>query len=148
MVELMMTMGAAIVAEAQTILDERHDNAFMLASMTMGETGLLFGLPGDAEQWVMWTARNRVESGAFPDRYWSVIEQGFHGHRLGYEPTGEMLALAWEVLIAPAGADPTGGCLYVMSGDDVAAHGWSTDGAVEVAEHGRWRLYFFREMPK
>ena len=148
MVELMMTMGAAIMAEAQMILDERRDDAWILASMTAGETGLLFGGPGEAERWIMWTCRNRVASGAFPDDYWTVIEQGFYGHRHGLEPTPEMLALAIEILSAHDRDDPTGGCLYVMSGDDMVTHGWDPASAVRVIRGGRWGLYFFREMPE
>lgn len=96
----------------------------------------------------MWAARNRVESGDFPDDLWTVIEQGFFGRRLGLEPSAEMLALAAEVLAASPEDDPTGGCLYVTSGDDMATHGWSSAGAVWMVEGGRWRLYFFREMPR
>lgn len=148
MVELAMTMGAAIVAEAQAILGERCDDAWALASMAMGETGSLFGGVGDAERWVMWAARNRMASAAFPDGLWAVIEQGFYGYAAGLEPSAEMLALAEEVLGAPMGDDPTDGCLYVMSGDDMRFHGWDPAPAVRVMRGGRWELYFFRETPE
>lgn len=146
MTEMIMAIGAAIAIAAPVAVSE--SNAWVLASMTMGETGLLFGNVGDAERWVMWTAMNRMASDAFPDDLRTVVEQGFYGHRRGLEPTAEMLALAVEVLAALPEDDPTGGCLYVMSGDDMAARGWSSKGAVWMVEGGRWRLYFFREMPR
>lgn len=141
-----MAVGVAIASAAPIAVSE--SDIWILASMTMGETGLLFGDVGDAERWVMWTARNRVASESFPDDLWTVVEQGFYGHRRGLEPTAEMLALATEVLAAPSEDDPTGGCLFVMSGDDMATHGWSASGAVWMVEGGQWRLYFFREMPQ
>lgn len=150
MIEL--ALAAALVAAngagvSPSSVGVGEGDVWILASMALGETGLLFGGPGEAERWVMWTCRNRVESGDFPDDYWTVIEQGFYGHRKALEPTMEMLALAREVMGASAEEDPTGGCYYVMSGDDMAAHGWSEASAVRVMEAGRWGLYFFREAP-
>lgn len=149
MIELAATaIAAAMVVATSAMPTVSESDAWILASMTTGETGLLFGGVGDAERWVMWACRNRVASDRFPDDLWTVVEQGFYGHRRGLEPSAEMLALAEEVLSAPAEADPTRGCLYVMSGDDMATHGWSTSDAVWMVEGGQWRLYFFREMPQ
>jgi len=145
MIEAIIAIGAAIAIATPIVVSE--SDAWILASMTAGETGSLFGNVGDAERWVMWTAMNRMASPDFPDDLWTVIEQGFFGHRRELEPSAEMLALAAEVLAAPSEDDPTGGCLYVMSGDDMSSHGWSSAGAVWMVEGGRWRLYFFREMP-
>jgi len=146
MIETIMAIGAAIVIAAPVVASE--SDAWVLASMTMGETGLLFGGPSDAERWIMWTARNRMASDAFPDDLWTVIEQGFYGHRHAVEPTAEMLALAVEVLAAHGRDDPTSGCLYVMSGDDMLVRRWNPALAVRVIRGGRWGLYFFREMPE
>lgn len=146
MIELAIVIATAIAAAIPIAASE--SDIWMLASMTAGETGLLFGESGDAERWVMWTCRNRVASKDFPNDYWTVIEQGFYGHRRELEPTAEMLVLAREVLGASVETDPTDGCMFVMSGDDVAARGWGVSGAVRIMEEGRWSLYFFREMPE
>lgn len=146
MAEIIAAVGAAIAIAAPIFTGEK--DAWALASMTTGETGLLFGEVGDVERWIMWTAMNRMTLDAFPDDLWTVIEQGFYGHRLGLEPSTEMLMLAWEVLNASPEDDPTDGCLYVMSGDDMRFHGWDPTPAVRVMRGGRWELYFFKEMPE
>ena len=135
------------VAQSAAVLTGNGD-AWILARVAEGETGFLF--PGtDAERWIMWTVRNRVDSDRFPDGYWEVIEQGYHGHRIViHAPDKGLLLLAQEVIDAPLSEDPTGGCLYVYSADDVLALGLSTEGVVRELRAGRWGLYFFRDEPE
>lgn len=134
------------VAQSAAVITGNGD-AWILARVAEGETGFLFP-DTDAELWVMWTARNRVESDRFPDDYWTVIEQGYHGHRVVIAPDEELLLLAQEVIDAPASDDPTSGCLYVYSADDVLALGLSTEGVVRKLHAGRWGLYFYRDEPE
>lgn len=146
MIEIIAAVGAAIAIAAPIVANE--SDAWILASMTVGETGLLFGKVGNAERWVMWAVRNRMASDDYPNGLWAVIEQGFYGYRRGLEPSAAMLVLAEKVLSAAPEDDPTDGCLYVMSGDDMRMHGWDPTPAIRVMRGGRWELYFFREMPE
>ena len=134
------------VAQSAAALTGNGD-AWILARVAEGETGFLFPRT-EAERWVMWTARNRVESGRFPDDYWSVVEQGYQGHRIVTAPDKGLLLLAQEVMDAPLSDDPTGGCLFVYSADDVLALGLSTEGMVRELHAGRWGLYFYRDEPE
>lgn len=134
------------VAQSAAVLTGNGD-AWILARVAEGETGFLF--PGtEAERWVMWTVRNRVTSDQFPDEYWTVVEQGYHGHRVVVAPDKGLLLLAQEVIDAPARIDPTGGCRFVYSADDVLALELSTDTAARELHAGRWGLFFFREEPE
>lgn len=144
--KLAMSLALAVTQSTRIIKMETGE-AWILAKVAEGEVGGLF--PGeDAEKWVMWTVRNRVESRNFPDDYWSVIEHGYHGHRQTGEPSEEMITMALGVMDADPDDDPTDGSLFVFSSDDIAAHGFSVSTAVRVVQNGRWGLYFFKEMPE
>ena len=100
----------------------------------------------------MWTVRNRVEDPRWPGDYQAVVEDGFNGHRLAARPDEDMVALAQGVLDAPAESDPTGGCLFMFSADDMITLGLSEDGAVRKffvdAGGWRWELLFFVDFPR
>lgn len=149
MIEFTMAMAVAISSAARAYKDDGP--AWILAKVAQGETGRLFAPEARAEEWVMWTVRNRVDSPHFYDDYWTVVEHGYHGHRRRGEPDGDLLALARQVMAAPVEADPTGGCLFVFSADDMEKMDWSRAGAVrEVwaeAKGRQWGLFFFRGMP-
>ena len=146
------TAVAVAVATAAPIVAQDDNPARWLARAAQGETGRLFPAEVEAEGWIMWVARNRVERDGWPDDYRAVVRDGFHGHRLVDEPDPDLVALAWQVILAPLDADPTGGCLFVFSAEDLQAQGWSASGAVRTlwttAKGREWGLFFFKEMPR
>jgi hypothetical protein len=147
LVKLVAAVTLAVTVAAQPA----QDPAWWLARAAQGETGRFFAAEAETEWWVMWVARNRAQDPRWPDDYRAIVEGGFYGHRLVDEPDADLVALARAALAAPPEADPTGGCLYLFSADDVAARQWSAAGAArEVwaeAKGRRWGLFFFREMP-
>jgi hypothetical protein len=69
---------------------------------------------------VMWTARNRLEAPGFAKDA-SVADEYY----AAAEPDDEMIALALQILEAdPVGDDPTGGCFFAMSKQDIEWMGW------------------------
>jgi len=148
----MLTDFAISVALAVSVAaTQAQSPAWWLARAAQGETGRLFPAEARAEEWVMWTARNRVEDSRWPGDYQAVVEGGFNGHRLVAQPAEDVVALAQAVLDAPADTDPTGGSLFMFSADDMRMLGLDEAGAVRrffVDVGGRrWGLLFFVDLP-
>ena len=142
------TQSAAVLTGNPVLtVQDMCGDAWILARVAEGETGFLFP-ETEAERWVMWTVRNRVESDRFPGEYWEVVEQGYHGHRIVAAPDKGLLLLAQRVIDAPVSDDPAGSCYFVYSADDVLALGLSTEGVIRELHAGRWGLYFFRDEPE
>ena len=112
------------------------DPILLLAMMAAGEAGPLT----DAIPLLMHCALNRVADPRWPDTVVQVIEQPhqFNGRA---EPT--WLHLYWARQVLGRDHDPTGGVLFVLSGDDRRRLGCPVGDVIYVGWD--WSLHGYRE---
>lgn len=117
-----------------------------LARAIEGEGASLFGdQREEVGRWIAHTALNRLESPHWPDTMETVVCDGFYGHRLIDWPAPWAMRLARDAMARKT--DVTGGALFMLSSQDLAEHGWSTDGELRSFRKGHWELHFYRRWP-
>jgi len=103
--------------------------------------------------WIAHAILNRVQSEAYPSEPEAVVRNwdGFYGYVNATD--GNMLTrmyhLAFQAVVTRTlvGYDPTDGCYFMFSSQDLIEMGKSSDTAVKGFTNGKWGLWFFREMP-
>ncbi len=135
-------VGAAIVVSAA----RRNDPSVLyLARAIEGEGAGLFENREEVGTWIAHTALNRLASPWWPDTVEAVVAEGFHGHARIARPSDWAIRLAREAMARQG--DPARGAVFLLSGDDLRAHGWRAEGAIRCFRQGRYSLCFFCEWP-
>ena len=140
-----LLLAIAVVAIATRAARKEHSSVLYLAKAIEGEGAGLFENRGEVGTWIAHTALNRVEDPWWPDTVEEVVLEGFHGHVRVSRPSDWAIALAGEAMSRKG--DLAQGAVFVLSGEDLSAHGWSAECAVRCFEQGEYALCFFHEWP-
>ena len=141
----MLMMLCAMVVIVVPASSARAPAVVHLARAIEGEGAGFFEDRDEAGTWIAHAAMNRVSCPWWPDTLEGVVRDGFHGHVRVMRPADWALALAREAMSREE--DLAQGAFFVLSGQDLDAHGWRGEGAVRAFEDGGYALYFFREWP-
>ena len=95
----------------------------------------------DAWRALMYVALNRHRSPAFPTA--RSFLQGFY--RLDPSPPSEAIEMAREVLAADE--DPTDGCIYALSAQDLELLGIEREGDIVLTGNSVFQLHFYKSWP-
>jgi hypothetical protein len=140
-----LLLAMAVVAIATRAATKGRRSVLYLAKAVEGEGADLFENREEVGTWIAHTALNRVDDPWWPDTVEEVVREGFYGHVRVRWPADWAINLAREA-IAREG-DLAQGSVFMLSGEDLRAHGWSTEGALRCFEQGAYALCFFREWP-
>lgn len=140
-----LLLAVALGAIAVSVPSEGHLSALALARAIEGEGAGFFGDRHEVGAWIAHTAMNRVESAWWADTVGEVVVDGFYGQRRVAQPSAWAIDLAREAMDRER--DVAQGSFFVLSGEDLANHGWSAEGTIRSFTEGRRSLYFFREWP-
>jgi hypothetical protein len=140
-------LSLAIAVTAIVVLAARraHSSVLYLARAIEGEGAGVFENREEVGTWIAHTVLNRLESPWWPDTIEKVVVEGFHGHVRVSRPSGWAVELARKAMTRQG--DVAEGAVFVLSGDDLGAHGWRAEGALRCFEQGAYGLCFFREWP-
>jgi hypothetical protein len=139
-----------LIARLAELLDQDEagpdEETWFLARAIDGEGAGFFENWDEVGSWIAHTAINRAMKAWWPDTVKEIVIRDFHGYVNCKEPEQRFVELAEREL--DNGEDVAQGCLFMLSGNDLAKHGWSAEKTVKVfkADEGH-ELYFFREWP-
>ena len=88
---------------------------------------------------------NRMAKPWWPDSMVEVVRDAFHGHVNVLYPARWAVRLAEQAMARDE--DIAGGALFMLSGADLDAHGWPSDGAHQLFASDGHEMYFFRTWP-
>lgn len=114
--------------------------SLLLALIVYGEGAGTFSNTERVATGIAHVALNRAETG------WWEYTDGWNGYDPSLEPPlwarriGERVALGHT-------EDPSGGCLFVLSGQDVEQLGFPIGKAEWSVVRGPWELHFYKEWP-
>jgi len=136
-----------VVVSTVAIPTIRHRRAAVLylARAIEGEGAGLFENREQVGTWIAHTVLNRVDSSWWPDTVEAVVVAGFYGHVRVSEPADWATDLARKAMGRKD--DQAHGAIFMLSGDDLEARGWSMEGAIRCFEQGEYALCFFCEWP-
>ena len=140
-----LLLAIVLGAIAVSVSTEGHLSALALARAIEGEGAGLFGNRHEVGAWIAHAAMNRVESAWWADTVGEVVLDGFYGQSRVAQPSAWAIDLAREAMDRER--DVAQGAFFVLSGEDLANHGWSAEGTIRSFEQGRRSLYFYREWP-
>jgi hypothetical protein len=140
-----LLLAAAVAAIALSAARKARRPALYLARAIEGEGAGLFENREEVGTWIAHTVLNRVVSPWWPDTVQGAVVSGFHGHVRVSRPADWAIALAREAMAREG--DLAQGAVFLLSGEDLRAHGWRAEGAIRCFEQGPHTLCFFREWP-
>jgi hypothetical protein len=140
-----LCLAIAVAAIAVSPAGEAHPAVLYLAKAVEGEGAGLFENREEVGTWIAHTALNRLEGPWWPDTIEEVVREGFHGHVRVSRPSDWAMEVAREAMARKG--DLARGAVFVLSGEDLRAHGWRAEGAMRCFEEGAHALCFFREWP-
>jgi hypothetical protein len=140
-----LLLAIVLSAVAVSVSAEGCPAVLTLARAVEGEGAGLFADRQEVGIWVAHTAMNRVESDWWADSVGAVVLDGFHGQSRVLQPSDWAIDLARKAMDREQ--DIAQGALFVLSGEDLSNHGWSTESTIHSFEQDGWSLHFFREWP-
>jgi len=140
-----LVLAIALGAIAVSVSSEGQLSTLSLARAIEGEGAGFFRNRHEVGAWIAHTALNRVESAWWADSVGEVVLDGFYGQRRVAQPSDWAIDLAREAMGREQ--DVAQGAFFVLSGEDLARHGWSAEGTIRSFKEGGCSLYFYREWP-